>query len=120
MHSFSVKDGRDFFRQMFVGGFGRRNGYCPVVRSLQLTERAQPVASLPALGLWAPPSRAPPPQPSRGPSLESVYRVSLTADLCEGNKIISFKNLFHHSQLGARQKEKKYGGPGHVPSVPVG
>ena len=119
MHSFSVKDGRDFFRQMFVGGFGRRNGYCPVVRSLQLTERAQPVASLPALGPWAPPSRAPPPQPSRGPSLESVYRVSLTADLCEGNKIISFKNLFHHSQLGARQKEKNTGALCTCPVCPL-
>jgi len=41
------------------------------------------VASLPALGPWAPPAE-------RGPSLESIYRVSLTVDLCEGNKIISF------------------------------
>ena len=40
------------------------------------------VASLPALGPWAPPAK-------RGPSLESIYRVSLTVltgDLCEGNK----------------------------------
>jgi len=36
------------------------------------------------------------------------------------NKIISFKNLFHDSQLGAPQKEKKSGGPGHVPSVTIG
>jgi len=28
--------------------------------------------------------------------------------------------LIHHSQLGAPQKEKKSGGPGHVPSVPIG
>ena len=70
-----------------------------------------PVASLPALGLWAPPAK-------RGISLESVYRVSLTVDLCEGNKIISLTNLFHHSQLGPPQKQKKSGGPGHVPSVP--
>ena len=73
----------------------------------------QPVASLPALGPWAPPGE-------QGPSLESVYRVSLTVDLCKGNKIISFKKLVHHSQLGALQKEKKSGGPGHVPSVPTG
>jgi len=39
----------------------------------------------------------------------------------DGNsKIISFKKLFHHSQLGASQKEKKIRGPGHVPSVPIG
>ena len=55
----------------------------------------------------------------RVPSLESIYRVSLTVDLCEVNKIISFKNLFHHSQLGAPQREKT-GAPGHVPSVPIG
>jgi len=37
------------------------------------------VASLPALGPWAPPAEW-------GPSLESIYRVSLrpTVDLCEG------------------------------------
>ena len=33
-----------------------------------------PVPSLPALGPWAPPAE-------RGPSLESIYRVSLTVDL---------------------------------------
>jgi len=33
-----------------------------------------------ALGPWAPPAE-------RGPSLESIYRVSLTVDLCEGTKI---------------------------------
>ena len=71
------------------------------------------VASLPALGPWAPPAE-------RGLSLESIYRVSLTVDLCEGNKIISLKNLLHHSQLGAPQKEKKSGDFGHVPSVPIG
>jgi len=47
--------------------------------------------------------------PTRLPSLESIYRVSLTVDLCKGNKIISFKKLFHHSQLGAPQKEKNLG-----------
>ena len=45
-----------------------------------------------------------------------AYRVSLTVGLCEGNKIISLKNLFHHSQLGALKK-KKTGGPGHVPTA---
>ena len=34
----------------------------------------------PALGPWA----LPPPRAERGPSLESIYRVSLTVDLCEG------------------------------------
>ena len=58
-----------------------------------------PVASLPALGPWAPPPA------ERGPSLESIYRVSLIqlifakspssslpslSGRCEGNKIISF------------------------------
>jgi len=57
--------------------------------------------------VWAPPAE-------RGPSLESIYRVSLTVDFCEGNKIISFNNFFSHRQLGAPQKEKT-GGPGHVP-----
>ena len=41
------------------------------------TLRVGPVASLPALGPWAPLAE-------RGPSLESIYRVSLTVDLCEG------------------------------------
>ena len=67
------------------------------------------VASLSALGSWAPTAE-------RGPSLESIYRVSLTVDFCEDNKIISFKNLFHHSQLGAPHKEKNQG-LGHVPSA---
>jgi len=44
------------------------------------------VASLPARGPGHHPAE-------RGPSLESIYRVSLTADLCEGNKIISFKKF---------------------------
>jgi len=61
-----------------------------------------PVASLSALGPWAPPAE-------RGPSLESIYRVSLTVDLCEGNKIISLKKLFYHSQLGHLKKKKNPG-----------
>ena len=59
------------------------------------------VASLPAkaaMGPWAP--------PAGDPSLESIYRVSITVNLSEGNKIISFKKRFHHSQLGAPQKDK--------------
>ena len=43
--------------------------------------QVEAVASLPALGLW------PPPPVERGPSLESIYRVSFTVVLCEGNKI---------------------------------
>ena len=104
-------------------------------RLLQLHVRSNlqvrtPVASLPAMGPWAPPAE-------RGPSLESIYRVSLTVDLCEGNKIEDFHartaqvhflkfqytrfkkcaksamgcDLFRHSQLGAPQKEKKIRGP---------
>ena len=40
-------------------------------------ECLQAVPSLPALGPWAPPAE-------RGPFLESIYRVSLIVDLCEG------------------------------------
>ena len=58
--------------------------------------------------------------PSRtGPSLESIHRVSLTVDFCEGNKIISLKNWFHHSLLGAPQKEKKSGALGTCPVCPL-
>ena len=41
------------------------------------------VASLPAFGPWAVGTPA-----ERGPSLESIYRVFLTVDLCEGKKIV--------------------------------
>jgi len=72
------------------------------------------VASWPALGPWAPPAE-------RRPSLESIYRVSLTVDLCEGNEIISLKKIcFTTTSWGPLKKEKKSGGPGHVPSVPIG
>ena len=57
-----------------------------------------PVASLPALGPWAPPAE-------RGPSLESIYRVSLTADLCEGDKIISLKIYFTTANWGLLRKK---------------
>ena len=50
-----------------------------------------------------------------------AYRVSLTVGLCEGNKIISLKNLFHHSQLGALKKKKPRAlGTCPLPSVPIG
>ena len=75
-------------------------------------EQADTVASLPALGPWATAAE-------RGPSLESIYRVSLTADLCEGNKVISFKNLFHRSQLRAPRKEKNPGALGTCPVCPL-
>ena len=47
----------------------------------QTDGQMEAVASLPpfSLGPWAPPAE-------RGPSLESIYWVSLTVDLCEGNK----------------------------------
>ena len=75
-------------------------------------KRYTPAASLPAFWLWAPPAE-------RGPWLESIYRVSLTVDLCEGNKIISLKHLFYHSQLGAPQKEKKSVALGTCPVCPL-
>jgi len=59
------------------------------------------VASLPALGPWAPPSRT-------GPSLKSIYRVSLTVDLCEGNKIISFFK-FTTASWGSLKKKEIWG-----------
>jgi len=62
---------------------------------------------------WAPPAE-------RGPSLESIYRVSLTVDLCKGNKIISLKKIISPQPVGGPSKRKKSGGPGHVPSVPIG
>ena len=73
----------------------------------------QAVASLPAMGPWASPAE-------RGPSLDSIYRVSLTVDLCEGNKIISFKKFISPQPVGGPSKRKKIRGPGHVPSVPIG
>ena len=53
------------------------------------------VASSPALGPWAPPAE-------RGPSLESIYRVSLTVDLCEDNKIICFYKFISPQPVGGR------------------
>ena len=94
-----------------VGHMTRKFSYS---KRIARQQKRQTVASLPALGPWAPPAE-------RGPSLKSIYRVSLTVDLCKGNKIISLKkNYFTTASWGPRQKEKKYGGPGHVPSVPIG
>jgi len=67
------------------------------------------------------------------PFTVSLFRITKTVKLTRytllvfvqscssiNNNIISLKNLFHHSQLGAPQKAKKSGSPGHVPSVPIG
>ena len=43
----------------------------------------------------------------RGPSLESIYRVSLTVYFTTANR-------------GPLIKKKKSGSPGHVPSEPIG
>jgi len=68
--------------EMFEGLNGRWGpGALPLAPPLGAHPLA--VASLPALGPWTLPAE-------RGPSLESIYRVFLTLDLCEGNKIISF------------------------------
>ena len=58
--------------------------------------------------------------PTRLHSLESIYRVSLTVDLCKGNKIISFKQVISPQPVGGPSKINKSGSPGHVPSVPIG
>ena len=73
------------------------------------------MASLPALGPWAPPAE-------RGLSLESIYRVSLTVGLCEGNKIISYKKFISPQPVGGPSKKEKNPGAfyGYVPSVPIG
>ena len=69
-----------------------------------------PVPSLPALGPRAPPAE-------RGPSLKSIYRVSLTADLCEGNNIISLKRIISPQPVAGPQKRKK--NPGALGNCPV-
>jgi len=77
-----------------------------------MTQALQSVASLPALGPWAPPAE-------RGPSLESIYRVSLTVDLCEGNKTISLKKFISPQPVGGPQKEKNPGALGSCPVCPL-
>jgi len=51
-----------------------------------------------------------------GSSLESIYRVSLTVDLCGGNKIISFKKFITPQPVGALNKKKN---PEAVGTCPV-
>jgi len=58
------------------------------------------VASLPAKAAmepWAPPAE-------RDPSLESIYRVSITVNLSEGNKIISFSKNISPQPVGGPSK----------------
>jgi len=64
------------------------------------------------MGPWAAPAE-------RGPSPESIYPVSLTVNLCEGYKIISFKKIFHHSQLGPLKKKKNPEALGTCPVCPL-
>ena len=80
---------------------------CPIHNAAR-----RPLASLPASRPWAPPAE-------RGPSLESIHRVSLTVDLCEGNKIIK-KIISPQPVAPPPQKKKKIPGPGRVPSVLIG
>ena len=56
-----------------------------------------------------------PPPAERGPSLESIYRVSLKVDHCECNKIISLKEFISPQRVGAPRKEKKSGALGTCP-----
>ena len=79
--------------------------------SVIVTGRKLPVTSV-ALGPWAVGTPA-----ERGPLLESIYRVSLTVDLCEGNKIISLKNYFTTASWGPLKKKKKSGGLGTCPLI---
>ena len=58
-----------------------------------------------------------PPPAERGPSLESIYRVSLTVDLCEGNKIISLKKFISPQPVGGPSKRKNPGALGTCPLV---
>jgi len=55
-----------------------------------------------------------------GPLARKYLPGFLTVDHCEGNKIISFKKFISPQPVGGPSKRKKAGGPGHVPSVPIG
>jgi len=101
-------------REISIDSCGRRQRLQTRYRSISTAAAVDrylvcAVAPLPALGPWAPPS-------GTGPSLESIYRVSLTVDLCEGNNIIS---LFHHSQLGPLKKKKNPVALGTCPVCPL-
>jgi len=50
------------------------------------------------------------PLAERVPSLKSIYRVSLTVDLCKGNKIISLKKFILPQPVRRPQKEKNIRG----------
>jgi len=82
----------------------------------QVHPLAQPptsIASLPALGPWAPPA-------DRGdPSLECIYRVSLTVDLSEGNKIIIFFNYFTTASWGPSKRKTNPGALGTCQVCPL-
>jgi len=80
----------------------------PVVMYIRSAGRLAPVGLYLHWGPGHPPSRT-------GPSLESIYRVSLTVDLYEGNKIISLKKNYFTAASWGPLKKKKPGGPGHVP-----
>jgi len=91
-----------------AGGYTRRLG-CRVSMPVRLGVRTSSV--LTCIGALGTPSA------ERGPSLECIYRVSLTVDHCEGYKINSLKKIISQQPVEA---PKKSGGPGHVPSVPIG
>ena len=59
-----------------------------------------------------------PPAERGGPSLECIYRVSLTVDLYEGNNIISFKN-FTTTSWGPLKKKKNPGALGTCSVCPL-
>ena len=92
---------------VFSGG-----GHCAYVRPLQSSGKLD-LFGLPSVftciggALGTPPAE-------RGPSLESIYRVSLAVDLCEYNKIIrpSLKKIIlPQPVMGPLKKKKKSGGP---------
>jgi len=59
------------------------------------------------------------PPAERGPSLENIYRVSLTADLCKGNKIITLKKIFTTASWGPLKKKTIPGALGTCPVCPL-
>jgi len=74
----SGRGGNAAFCQLTLDTFTKSSSYIGLrVYRRTVEKRGRCYQFLPALGPWAPPAE-------RGPSLESIYRVSLTADLCEG------------------------------------
>ena len=89
--------------------FNTRKTHCVSIKA------TTPIISWSTQLHWGPvhPSEA-----ERGPSLESIYQISLTVGLSEGNKIISLKKFISPQPVGGPSKrKKKSGSPGHVPSV---